>query len=56
MQWAADAPVLLVLGIKKSVITHQVAPAISDVDYPLLDLGIAGEHAVLQAAEAGLGT
>ena len=56
MQWAADAPVLLVLGIKKSFITHQVAPAIAGVDYPLLDIGIAGEHAVLQATELGLGT
>jgi nitroreductase len=56
MRWAADAPVLLVLGIEKSFITHKVAPAISGVDYPLLDLGIAGEHAVLQATESGLGT
>ena len=56
MQWAANAPVLLALGIKKSFITHQVAPAIAGVDYPLLDLGIAGEHAILQATEEGLGT
>lgn len=56
MTWAATAPVILVLGIRKSVITHQVAPLLSKVDYPLLDLGIAGEHAVLQAAELGLGT
>ena len=56
MQWAAVPPVLLVLGIKKSFITHQVAPAIAGVEYPLLDLGIAGEHAVLQATEEGLGT
>lgn len=56
MQWAAVPPVLLVLGIKKSFITHQLAPAIAGVEYPLLDLGIAGEHAVLQATEAGLGT
>ena len=56
MKWAAEAPVLLVLGIAKSFITHTVAPAVSGVDYPLLDLGIAGEHAVLQATELGLGT
>jgi len=56
MDWIKDAPVILVLGIKKSFVTHQVAPAISGVDYPLLDLGIAGEHAVLQATELGLGT
>lgn len=56
MPWAAVAPVVLVLGMKKSFLTHQVAPLLSRVDYPLLDLGIAGEHAILQATELGLGT
>ena len=42
--------------MEKSVITHRMAPRISGVDYPLLDLGIAGEHLVLQAEELGLGT
>lgn len=56
MAWARPAPVLLVLGIERSVVAHRLAPRITGVDYPLLDLGIAGEHAVLQAAELGLGT
>ena len=56
MQWAGVAPVILVLGLKRSMITHRVAPLLSKVEYPLLDLGIAGEHAVLQATELGLGT
>ena len=56
MTWAAQAPVILVLGMKKSFVTHRVAPLVSQVDYTLLDLGIAGEHAILQAAELGLGT
>ena len=56
MAWAIQAPVILVLGMKKSLITHRVAPLLSQVEYPLLDLGIAGEHAVLQATELGLGT
>lgn len=56
MTWALDAPVILVLGMKKSLVTHRVAPMISHVEYPLLDLGIAGEHAVLQATELGYGT
>lgn len=56
MKWAEQAPVILVLGVRKSVITHQVAPLVSHVEYPLLDLGIAGEQAVLQATELGLGT
>jgi nitroreductase len=56
MDWIADAPVVLVIGIHRSVITHRVAPKVSGVDYALMDLGIAGEHAVLQATELGLGT
>lgn len=56
MRWALEAPVILVLGMKKSFVTHQLAPAVSGVDYAMLDLGIAGEHAVLQATELGLGT
>ena len=54
--WVAEAPVILALGMKKSLITHRVAPLLSEIEYPLLDLGIAGEHAVLQATELGLGT
>ena len=54
--WVAVAPVILALGMKKSLITHRVAPLLSEVEYPLLDLGIAGEHAILQATELGLGT
>jgi len=56
MKWAADAGAIIALGMEKSTITHKVAPKISGVDYPLLDLGIAGEHLVLQAEELGLGT
>ena len=56
MTWLADAPVKLVLGLKKSLVTHKVAPLISGVDYSMLDIGIAGEHAVLQATEFGLGS
>lgn len=56
MKWAAGAPALIVLGIHRSLITHKVAPKISGVDYAMVDIGIAGEHAVLQATELGLGT
>ena len=56
MKWAADAGAIIALGMEKSAITHRIAPKISGVDYPLLDLGIAGEHLVLQAEELGLGT
>jgi len=56
MKWLADVPVFLVLGTEKSLVTHKLAPRISGVDYATMDLGIAGEHAVLQAVELGLGT
>lgn len=56
MRWAENAGAIIALGMAKSAITHKVAPKISGVDYPLLDLGIAGEHLVLQAEELGLGT
>lgn len=56
MKWAIHAGAIIALGMEKSAITHRIAPKISGVDYPLLDLGIAGEHLVLQAEELGLGT
>jgi len=56
MRWAENAGAIIALGMKRSPITHQIANKISGVDYPLLDLGIAGEHLVLQAEELGLGT
>jgi nitroreductase len=51
MQWALKAPVHIVLGIKRGVVTHRVAPLLSRVDYPLIDAGIASEHLVLTATE-----
>ena len=56
MKWAENAGAIIALGMEKSAITHRIAPKISGVDYPLLDLGIAGEHLVLQAEELGVGT
>ena len=56
MTWALDAPVLVVMGMECSVVTHRLAASISGVDYPWIDLGIAGEHLVLAATELGLGT
>jgi nitroreductase len=56
MQWAATAPVLLVLGLERDWITHRWAAGLSGVDYAWLDAGIVGEHMVLQAEALGLGT
>ena len=56
MRWAENAGAIIALGMARSTITHQIATKISGVDYPLLDLGIAGEHMVLQAEALGLGS
>lgn len=56
MRWALKAPVLIVIGIKRSLIVHRAAVTLTKIDYPWMDIGIAGEHLVLQAEEMGLGT
>ena len=56
MIWAIDAPVQVVIGMERSFVTHRIAASVSGVDYPWVDIGIAGEHLVLAATELGLGT
>ena len=56
LSWVAAAPVLIVMGVRRTLLTHRVAPLLSGIDYAAIDLGIAGEHLVLQAAELGLGS
>ncbi len=56
MTWAIRAPVHVVIGMERSFLTHQLAASVSGVDYPWVDIGIAGEHLVLAATELGLGT
>lgn len=56
MTWAIEAPVHVVIGMERSFVTHQLAASVSGVDYPWVDIGIAGEHLVLAATELGLGT
>jgi nitroreductase len=55
-KWAMKAPVLVVLCADLNFVVHQVAEALQTIPYYLLDMGIAGEHFVLQAQELGLGT
>ena len=55
-RWALTAPVVVALAMKRSVVTHRIGAKIKDIDYHLVDAGIAGEHFVLRAAELGLGT
>lgn len=56
MNWAIPAPVHVVIGMETSFITHRLAASVSGVDYPWVDIGIAGEHLVLAATASGLGT
>jgi nitroreductase len=56
MPWALAAPVHVVIGMERSFVTHRLAASVSGVDYPWVDIGIAGEHLVLAATELGLGT
>lgn len=56
MTWALEAPVHVVVGMERSFVTHRLAASVSGVNYPWVDIGIAGEHLALAATELGLGT
>lgn len=55
-KFAAEAPVLIVAIRELSKFAARAAGWVRGLEYSLLDLGIACEHLVLQAAEEGLGT
>jgi nitroreductase len=55
-KFAAQAPVLLVLLARPGGAVVRLGSKIQGVPYYLLDIGIAGEHVVLQAEELGLAT
>jgi nitroreductase len=55
-KFAKKAPVLIVILVRLNIIAHRVGKQIQDIHFHLLDIGIAGEHIVLQAEELGLGT
>ena len=42
--------------MQRSLVTHRLGAWVSGVNYPWMDIGIAGEHLVLAATELGLGT
>ena len=50
------APVIVAIVSEKSKFWARVGGRIRDIRYYLIDIGIAGEHFVLQAEELGLGT
>ncbi len=55
-RWAAKAPVLVVILAELDILANRIGKEITGIHYYLIDIGIAGEHFVLQAQELGLGT
>jgi len=55
-RFAARAPVILVLLTKPDLVANRLGGRFQGVRYHLIDIGIAGEHIVLQAQELGLAT
>lgn len=54
--WAAKAPVLVVVLAELDLLANRIGKQITGLNYYLIDVGIAGEHFVLQAQELGLGS
>ena len=52
----AKAPALIVVQAEKGTFISKVGAMVRDTSFYLIDIGIACEHLVLQAAELGLGT
>lgn len=55
-RFAAKAPVLIMILARLDIIANRIGKQIQNIQFYLLDIGIAGEHIVLQAQELGLGT
>ncbi|MBI4721631.1 MAG: nitroreductase family protein [Candidatus Stahlbacteria bacterium] len=55
-RWAKTAPVIIVACADLSFVPHRIGAKIKDIEWYLLDMGIAIEHLVLRATELGLGT
>jgi nitroreductase len=55
-RFALQAPVIAVMVIEKAKLIAQIGGSIKNQEYPQYDIGIAGAHFCLQAADLGLGT
>jgi nitroreductase len=55
-KFAAKAPVLILILARLDIIANRIGKQVQGVNFYLIDIGIAGEHIVLQAEEMGLGT
>lgn len=54
--FASNAPVIIVILARLDIIANRIGKQIQNIHFYLIDIGIAGEHIVLQAEELGLGT
>ena len=55
-RWAANAPVIIAIFAERDFLANRLGKEIQGTHYYLIDVGIAGEHLVLQAEELGLGS
>lgn len=55
-KFAAKAPIILILLARPGGAVSRLGSKIQGIPFYLLDMGIAGEHVVLQAQELGLAT
>jgi nitroreductase len=55
-RFAAKAPVLVLLLARLDIVANRIGRQIQGIHFYFIDVGIAGEHFVLQAEELGLGT
>ncbi len=55
-KFAVKAPVLILILARLDIIANRIGKQIQNIHFYLIDIGIAGEHIVLQAEELGLGT
>lgn len=55
-RFASQAPVLILILARLDFLANRLGRQIQHVAFYLIDIGIAGEHLVLQAEELGLGT
>lgn len=55
-RWAMHAPVIIAIAVELDLLANRIGKEIQGTQYYLIDVGIAGEHIVLQAEELGLGS
>jgi nitroreductase len=55
-RWAAKAPVIICICAELDWLANRLGKQIQGTSYYLIDVGIAGEHLVLQAEALGLGS